>query len=62
MDDADDVDLFGSDDDEEDAGAEKVKAERLAEYQKKKAGKTKPAAKSIVTLDVKPWGTLSRLF
>jgi elongation factor 1-beta len=28
----------------------------LAEYRKKKEGKTKPAAKSIVTLDVKPWG------
>ncbi|KAK5110986.1 hypothetical protein LTR85_012296 [Meristemomyces frigidus] len=46
-----DVDLFGSDDEEEDAEAEKVKAERLAEYQKKKVGKAKPAAKSIVTLD-----------
>ncbi|KAI0580161.1 EFB1 Translation elongation factor EF-1beta [Pyrenophora tritici-repentis] len=32
-----------------------IKEERLAEYNKKKAGKTKPAAKSIVTLDVKPW-------
>jgi elongation factor 1-beta len=52
----DDVDLFGSDDEEEDAEAEKLKAERLAEYNKKKAGKVKPAAKSIVTLDVKPWG------
>ena len=51
----DDVDLFGSDD-EEDEEAEKLKAERLAEYNKKKAGKVKPAAKSIVTLDVKPWG------
>ena len=28
---------------------------RLADYRKKKEGKTKPAAKSIVTLDVKPW-------
>ncbi|KAK7204127.1 elongation factor 1-beta [Myxozyma melibiosi] len=54
--DDDDVDLFGSDDEEEDAEAEKVKAERLAEYQAKKAAKgPKPAAKSIVTLDVKPW-------
>ncbi|KAF2032565.1 hypothetical protein EK21DRAFT_60783 [Setomelanomma holmii] len=52
--DDDEVDLFGSDD-EEDAEAEKLKAERLAEYNKKKAGKVKPAAKSIVTLDVKPW-------
>ncbi|KAH9865560.1 hypothetical protein J1614_009145 [Plenodomus biglobosus] len=53
--DEDDIDLFGSDDEEEDAEAEKIKAERLAEYNKKKAGKVKPAAKSIVTLDVKPW-------
>jgi len=53
--DDDDIDLFGSDE-EEDAEAEKIKAERLAEYNKKKAGKVKPAAKSIVTLDVKPWG------
>jgi elongation factor 1-beta len=55
-DDDDDVDLFGSDDEEEDAEAARVREERLAEYNKKKAGKTKPAAKSIVTLDVKPWG------
>ena len=34
----------------------RVREERLAEYRKKKEGKTKPAAKSIVTLDVKPWG------
>lgn len=54
--DDDDVDLFGSDDEEEDAEAEKIKAQRLEEYRKKKEGKTKPAAKSIVTLDVKPWG------
>jgi elongation factor 1-beta len=54
--DDDDVDLFGSDDDEEeDADAAKLREERLAEYRKKKEGKTKPAAKSIVTLDVKPW-------
>ncbi|KAH7095819.1 hypothetical protein FB567DRAFT_40766 [Paraphoma chrysanthemicola] len=51
----DDIDLFGSDEEEDDAEAEKLKAERLAEYNKKKAGKVKPAAKSIVTLDVKPW-------
>lgn len=52
----DDVDLFGSDDEEEDPEAVRVREERLAEYKKKKEGKTKPAAKSIVTLDVKPWG------
>jgi len=54
-DDDDDVDLFGSDDEEEDAEAERIRNERLAEYKKKKEGKVKPAAKSIVTLDVKPW-------
>jgi elongation factor 1-beta len=52
----DEVDLFGSDDEEEDADAARVREERLAEYKKKKEGKTKPAAKSIVTMDVKPWG------
>lgn len=55
----DDVDLFGSDDEEEDAEAEKLKQERLEEYRKKKEGKTKPAAKSVVTMDVKPWGMCS---
>lgn len=54
--DDDEVDLFGSDDDEVDEEAEKLKQERLAEYAAKKAAKgPKPAAKSIVTLDVKPW-------
>jgi elongation factor 1-beta len=54
--DDDEVDLFGSDDEEEDAEAARIRDERLAEYKKKKEGKTKPAAKSVVTLDVKPWG------
>lgn len=63
--DDDDIDLFGSDE-EEDAEAERIKAERLAEYNAKKAakeaaGKGKPAAKSMVTLDVKPWGKNSSL-
>lgn len=48
-------DLFGSDE-EEDAEAVRIREENLAAYKKKKEGKTKPAAKSIVTLDVKPWG------
>ena len=52
--DEDDIDLFGSDE-EEDAEAEKLKAQRLAEYNAKKAAKPKPAAKSMVILDVKPW-------
>ncbi|PFH61011.1 hypothetical protein XA68_18429 [Ophiocordyceps unilateralis] len=54
-DDDEDVDLFGSDDEEDDEEAARVREERLAEYRKKKEGKPKPAAKSVVTLDVKPW-------
>lgn len=53
-DDDEDVDLFGSDD-EVDEEAEKLKQQRLADYAAKKAAKPKPTAKSIVTLDVKPW-------
>ncbi|KAF7502620.1 hypothetical protein GJ744_005436 [Endocarpon pusillum] len=48
-------DLFGSDEEEEDAEAAAEREKRLADYKKKKEGKAKPAAKSIVTLDVKPW-------
>lgn len=51
----DEDDLFGSDE-SEDEEAQKVKEANLAAYKKKKEGKVKPAAKSIVTLDVKPWG------
>ncbi|KAI1649754.1 putative elongation factor 1-beta [Daldinia loculata] len=51
----DDVDLFGSDDEEEDAEAVRVREERLAAYREKKAAKPKTIAKSVVTLDVKPW-------
>ncbi|KAI1466775.1 putative elongation factor 1-beta [Daldinia caldariorum] len=50
-----DVDLFGSDDEEEDAEAVRVREERLAAYREKKAAKPKTIAKSVVTLDVKPW-------
>jgi len=39
-----DIDLFGSDE-EEDAEAERVKAQRIEEYNKKKAGKPKTVAK-----------------
>jgi len=52
--DDEEIDLFGEDD-EEDAEAERIKAERVAAYNEKKAGKTKVTAKSVVTLDVKPW-------
>lgn len=48
-DDDDEVDLFGSDD-EEDAEAERIKAERVAEYNAKKAGKAKPAAKVAINV------------
>jgi elongation factor 1-beta len=54
----DDIDLFGSDDEEEDAEAIRVREERLAAYKEKKAAKPKIAAKSMVTLDIKPWGGL----
>ena len=42
--DDDEVDLFGSDE-EEDAEAERIKAERVAAYNAKKAAKPKPVAK-----------------
>ncbi|KAL9935871.1 hypothetical protein V8E36_005448 [Tilletia maclaganii] len=51
-----DIDLFGSDDEDEDAEAARIKAERVAEYEKKKAAKgPRAAAKSVVTFEVKPW-------
>ncbi|EJD05674.1 elongation factor 1 beta/delta chain [Fomitiporia mediterranea MF3/22] len=52
--DDDDVDLFGSDE-EEDEEAERIKAERVKAYEEKKKSKPKAAAKSVVTLEVKPW-------
>ncbi|WVQ70935.1 hypothetical protein IAR50_000460 [Cryptococcus sp. DSM 104548] len=63
-DDDDEVDLFGSDDEEADEEAERIKAERVAQYtaakdaktqEKLAAGKTLAVAKSVVTLQVKPW-------
>jgi len=54
VEDDDDVDLFGSDD-EEDAEAAKVREQRLAEYAAKKTKKPALVAKSNVILDVKPW-------
>jgi elongation factor 1-beta len=53
--DEDDIDLFGSDDEEVDEEAEKLKQQRLAEYAAKKAGKVAPTAKSSILLDIKPW-------
>ena len=53
-----DLDLFGSDE-EPDAEAEKIKAERIAAYDAKKAAKAAKGdviiAKSSILLDVKPW-------
>merc|ERR1719191_1546679 len=55
----DDVDLFGSDDEEEDAEAERIKAERVAAYNARKSAKEekkgKVIAKSNIILDIKPW-------
>merc|ERR1712115_366325 len=57
-DDDDSVDLFGSDS-EDDGEAERVKAERIAAYNAKKAAKEavkgKTIAKSSISFDVKPW-------
>nr|BAN20232.1 elongation factor 1 delta [Riptortus pedestris] len=54
-DDDDGVDLFGSDSEEEDAEAAKIKEQRLAEYAARKAKKPVLIAKSNIILDVKPW-------
>lgn len=52
----DDVDLFGSDE-EDDGEAARLREQRIAEAEKKKKdAKPKAAAKSIVTMDIKPWG------
>lgn len=53
-DDDDDVDLFGSDE-EDDAEAERVKAERVKAYAEKKSKKPALIAKSSIILEVKPW-------
>jgi len=53
--DDDEMDLFGSDEEEEDPEVVAEREKRLADYKKKKEGKVKPAAKSLVTMDVKPW-------
>ncbi|XP_051158133.1 probable elongation factor 1-delta isoform X2 [Leptopilina boulardi] len=54
-DDDDDVDLFGSDSEGEDAEAAKIREERLAAYNAKKSKKPALIAKSNIILDVKPW-------
>lgn len=57
-DDDDDDNLFSSDEEDEDPEAARIREERLAAYHKKKEAKPKTVAKSVVTMDVKPWGTL----
>ncbi|VDN12558.1 unnamed protein product [Dibothriocephalus latus] len=52
-DDDDDVDFFASD--EEDEEHERLKAERVAAYNARKANKVKEVAKSSIVLDIKPW-------
>merc|ERR1712061_605898 len=54
-DDDEDVDLFGSDDGEEDEEAAKIREQRLAAYAEKKSKKPALIAKTSVLLDVKPW-------
>jgi elongation factor 1-delta len=53
--DEDDIDLFGSDEEEDDQEKERLKEEILKAYQEKKSKKPGPIAKSNVILDVKPW-------
>ncbi|XP_037022496.2 elongation factor 1-delta isoform X3 [Artibeus jamaicensis] len=50
----DDIDLFGSDE-EEDKEAVRLREERLRQYAEKKAKKPALVAKSSILLDVKPW-------
>lgn len=56
--DEEEEDLFGSDSEEEDPAVVAERNKRLEEYKAKKAAKPKPVAKSLVTLEVKPWGML----
>ncbi|KAK8387829.1 hypothetical protein O3P69_020034 [Scylla paramamosain] len=51
----DDIDLFGSDSEEETFEAARVREQRLLEYAERKSKKCAPIAKSSVLLDVKPW-------
>lgn len=51
----DDIDLFGSDDEDESAAASTMREQRLADYAAKKSKKPALVAKSSILLDVKPW-------
>ncbi|XP_042202537.1 elongation factor 1-delta [Callorhinchus milii] len=48
----DDIDLFGSDEDEE---ASRIREERIRQYSQRKSKKPALIAKSSILLDVKPW-------
>ncbi|KHN71916.1 putative elongation factor 1-beta/1-delta 1 [Toxocara canis] len=50
-----DIDLFGSDDEEDDEEKARITAERLKAYEAKKAKKPAGVAKSNIIFDVKPW-------
>ena len=50
-----DIDLFGSEE-EDDAEVISAREQRLREYQERAAGRSKPAAKTAITLDIKPLG------
>nr|XP_045000265.1 elongation factor 1-delta isoform X2 [Jaculus jaculus] len=50
-----DIDLFGSDEEEEDKETARLREERLRQYAEKKAKKPSLVAKSSILLDVKPW-------
>ncbi|XP_006888632.1 PREDICTED: elongation factor 1-beta-like [Elephantulus edwardii] len=51
----DDIDLFGSEEEEESQEAKKLREERLAQYGSKKAQNPALVAKSSILPDVKPW-------
>lgn len=51
----DDFELFGSDDEAENAASERLREERIRMYEEKKQKKEAVIAKSNIILDVKPW-------
>jgi len=53
--DEDDFELFGDENEEDDADAERLKQERVQAYEDRKAKKPVLIAKSNIILDVKPW-------
>jgi elongation factor 1-beta len=50
-----DIDLFGSDE-EDDEEVIRAREQRFHDYQERQAARPKPAAKTEITLDIKPWG------